>query len=140
MVRMLHAVDGSYALGIICADFPDRLLRARKDAPLLLGFGDGENFIASDVTAIIQPHARHRLPRRWRARRPHAQTASSVYDRQMHPVEKERYHVDWDVDAAEKGGYAHFMLKEIHGAAPGHPRGDPPPASRTAASCCATWT
>ena len=96
MVRMLHAVDGSYALGIICADFPDRLLCARKDAPLLLGFGEGENFIASDVTAII----RH--------------TRDIAYDRQMHPVEKERYHVDWDVDAAEKGGYAHFMLKEIH--------------------------
>ena len=70
MVRMLHAVDGSYALGIICADFPDRLLCARKDAPLLLGFGEGENFIASDVTAIITPHARRRLPRRWRARHP----------------------------------------------------------------------
>ena len=54
MVRMLHAVDGSYALGIICADFPDRLLCARKDAPLLLGFGEGENFIASDVTALIR--------------------------------------------------------------------------------------
>ena len=51
MNRLLHAVDGAYALGIICADYPDRLVAARKDAPLLLGFGDGENFIASDVTA-----------------------------------------------------------------------------------------
>ena len=54
MIRMLHAVDGAYALGIICADYPDRLLCARKDAPLLLGFGEGENMIASDVTAIIR--------------------------------------------------------------------------------------
>ena len=49
MNRLRHAVDGAYALGIICADYPDRLVAARKDAPLLLGFGDGENFIASDV-------------------------------------------------------------------------------------------
>ena len=113
MVRMLHAVDGSYALGIICADFPDRLLCARKDAPLLLGFGEGENFIASDVTAII----RHTRDIAYLDDGELAILSASgirVYDRQMHPVEKERYHVDWDVDAAEKGGYAHFMLKEIH--------------------------
>lgn len=113
MVRMLHAVDGSYALGIICADFPDRLLCARKDAPLLLGFGEGENFIASDVTAIIR-HTRDIAYLDDGELAILSESGIRVYDRQMHPVEKERYHVDWDVDAAEKGGYAHFMLKEIH--------------------------
>ena len=113
MVRMLHAVDGSYALGIICADFPDRLLCARKDAPLLLGFGEGENFIASDVTAIIR-HTRDIAYLDDGELAILSANGIRVYDRQMHPVEKERYHVDWDVDAAEKGGYAHFMLKEIH--------------------------
>ena len=113
MVRMLHAVDGSYALGSICADFPDRLLCARKDAPLLLGFGEGENFIASDVTAIIR-HTRDIAYLDDGELAILSENGIRVYDRQMHPVEKERYHVDWDVDAAEKGGYAHFMLKEIH--------------------------
>ena len=113
MIRMLHAVDGSYALGIICADFPDRLLCARKDTPLLLGFGEGENFIASDVTAIIR-HTRDIAYLDDGELAIVSKDGIRVYDKQMRPVEKEHRHVDWDVNAAEKGGYAHFMLKEIH--------------------------
>ena len=113
MIRMLHAVDGSYALGIICADFPDRLLCARKDTPLLLGFGEGENFIASDVTAIIR-HTRDIAYLDDGELAILSKDGIRVYDKQMRPVEKEHRHVDWDVNAAEKGGYAHFMLKEIH--------------------------
>lgn len=113
MNRLLHAVDGAYALGIICADYPDRLVAARKDAPLLLGFGDGENFIASDVTALIC-HTRDIAYMDDGELAILSRSGIRVYDRQLRPVEKKHHHVDWEVDAAEKGGYAHFMLKEIH--------------------------
>ena len=112
MNRLLHAVDGAYALGIICADYPDRLVAARKDAPLLLGFGDGENFIASDVTALIR-HTRDIAYMDDGELAILSRSGIRVYDRQLRPVEKKHHHVDWEVDAAEKGGYQHFMLKEI---------------------------
>ena len=112
MNRLLHAVDGAYALGIICADYPDRLVAARKYAPLLLGFGDGENFSASDVTALIR-HTRDIAYMDDGELAILSRSGIRVYDRQLRPVEKKHHHVDWEVDAAEKGGYAHFILKEI---------------------------
>ena len=112
MNRLLHAVDGAYALGIICADYPDRLVAARKDAPLLLGFGDGENFIASDVTALLR-HTRNVVYMDDGELAVVTAGSIRIYDERRRPVEKERHYIDWDVDAAEKGGYAHFMLKEI---------------------------
>lgn len=112
MTRMLNAVEGAYALGIVCGDYPDRMIAARKDAPLLLGYSENGNFIASDVTALI----RHTRDIAYMDDGEMAILSASgirVYDRLMRPVEKEHHHIDWDVDAAEKGGYAHFMLKEI---------------------------
>ena len=111
--QVLDRLEGAYALGILCADTPDRIIAARKDAPLLIGYGEGCSFIASDVTAVIA----------------HTRTVSymedgevavltrgrvEVFDEYRRPVEKTSHYVDWDVSAAEKGGYAHFMLKEIH--------------------------
>ena len=93
-------------------NYPDRLVAARKDAPLLLGFGDGENFIASDVTALIR-HTRDIAYMDDGELAILSRSGIRVYDRQLRPVEKKHHHVDWEVDAAEKGGYAHFMLKEI---------------------------
>ena len=110
---MLSAVEGAYALGIVCADAPDRLIAARKDAPLLLGYGDGENFIASDVTALIR-HTRDIAYMDDGELAILSRSGIRVYDRQLRPVEKKHHHVDWEVDAAEKGGYPDFMLKEIH--------------------------
>ena len=112
MVRMLHAVDGSYALGIICADFPDRLLCARKDAPLLLGYGKGCNFLASDVTAIIK-HTRDVAYMEDGEVAVLTREGIEVYDALEQKVEKKHFTIDWEVSAAEKGGYQHFMLKEI---------------------------
>ena len=109
---MLDAVEGAYALGIVCADAPDRLIAARKDAPLLLGFGKGENFIASDVTAIIR-HTRDIAYMEDGEMAILTAEGITVYDRKMEEVKKRHHHVDWEIDAAEKGGYAHFMLKEI---------------------------
>ncbi len=109
---MLNAVDGAYALGIVCADYPDRMYAARKDAPLLLGFGEGENFIASDVTALIR-YTRDIAYMDDGELAILSANGIRIYDRQMRPIEKEHHHIDWEIDAAEKGGYAHFMLKEI---------------------------
>ena len=110
---MLSAVEGAYALGIVCADAPDRLIAARKDAPLLLGCGDGENFLASDVTALLR-HTRDIMYMDDGELAVITAGGIRVYDERRRPVEKEHQHIDWDVDAAEKGGYDHFMLKEIH--------------------------
>ena len=110
---MLSAVEGAYALGIVCADTPDRLIAARKDAPLLLGCGDGENFLASDVTALLR-HTRDIVYMDDGELAVITAGGIRVYDERRRPIEKEHQHIDWDVDAAEKGGYDHFMLKEIH--------------------------
>ena len=110
---MLSAVEGAYALGIVCADAPDRLIAARKDAPLLLGCGDGENFLASDVTALLC-HTRDIVYMDDGELAVITAGGIRVYDERRRPIEKEHQHIDWDVDAAEKGGYDHFMLKEIH--------------------------
>ena len=113
VTSMLSAVEGTYALGILCTDTPDRLIAARKDAPLLLGYGEGENFIASDVTALLR-HTRDVVYMDDGELAVVTAGSIRIYDERRRPVEKERHYIDWDVDAAEKGGYDHFMLKEIN--------------------------
>lgn len=110
---MLSAVEGAYALGILCADAPDRIIAARRDAPLLLGFGQGESFIASDVTALLR-HTRDIVYMDDGELAIVTADGIRLYDERRRPIEKPHHHVDWDVDAAEKGGYDHFMLKEIY--------------------------
>ena len=109
---MLSVVEGAYALGIVCRDAPDRLIAVRKDAPLLLGYGAGENFIASDVTALL-PYTRDVVYMDDGELAVVTAGGIRIYNERRRPVEKEHHHIDWDVDAAEKGGYDHFMLKEI---------------------------
>ena len=110
--QVLEKIEGAYALGILCADAPDRFIAARKDAPLLLGYGDGCSFIASDVTAIIA-HTRDVSYMEDGEVAVLTAEGIQVYNEFREPIEKERHFVDWDVSAAEKGGYAHFMFKEI---------------------------
>ena len=110
--RVLRRIEGAYALGMLCADCPDRIIAARKDAPLLLGYGEGENFIASDVTAIIR-HTRDVAYMEDGEVAVLTRDGIEVFDALQQPVEKEHHHIDWEVSAAEKGGYPHFMLKEI---------------------------
>ena len=110
---MLSRVEGSYALGILCADTPDRIIAARKDAPLLLGCGRGENFLASDVTALLR-HTRDVVYMDDGELAVITAEGIRIYDERRRPIDKEHRHIDWDVDAAEKGGYDHFMLKEIY--------------------------
>ena len=111
--QMLSRVEGSYALGILCADTPDRIIAARKDAPLLLGYGQGENFLASDVTALLR-HTRDVVYMDDGELAVITAEGIRIYDERRRPIDKEHRHIDWDVDAAEKGGYDHFMLKEIY--------------------------
>ena len=110
--KVLDRIEGAYALGILCADTPDSFIAARKDAPLLLGYGDGCSFIASDVTAIIK-HTRDISYMDDGEVAVVSADGIQVFNALGQPIEKEHSHVDWDVSAAEKGGYAHFMFKEI---------------------------
>ena len=110
--RVLRRIEGAYALGILCADAPDQLIAVRKDSPLILGYGDGCNFLASDVTAIIR-HTREVSYMDDGEVAVLTREGIRCYNHLMQPIEKEICHVDWEVDAAEKGGYEHFMFKEI---------------------------
>ena len=110
--RVLRRIEGSYAFGIICSDYPNALIAARKDSPLILGRGENGNFIASDVTAIIK-HTRDVIYMDDGEIAVVTAESVDVFDDELIPVHKKHHKVDWDVSAAEKGGYAHFMFKEI---------------------------
>ncbi len=110
--RVLRRIEGAYALGMLCEDCPGTLIAARKDAPLLLGYGEGESFIASDVTALLR-YTREVSYMEDGEVAVLTEDGVQVFDALQQPVEKERHHIDWEVSAAEKGGYPHFMLKEI---------------------------
>ena len=110
--RCLRRIEGSYALGIICADYPNALIAARKDSPLILGYGKNGNFIASDVTAVIK-YTRDVAYMNDGEIAVITADSIDVFDSELIPVDKDHHQVDWDVSAAEKGGYPHFMFKEI---------------------------
>ncbi len=110
--RCLRRIEGAYALGILCADAPDQLIAVRKDSPLILGYGEGCSFLASDVTAIIR-HTRSVSYMDDGEVAVLTREGIQCYNHLMQPIEKEICHVDWEIDAAEKGGYEHFMFKEI---------------------------
>lgn len=111
--RVLRRIEGAYALGIICADYPNTLIAARKDSPLVLGYSEKGNFIASDVTAIIK-HTRDVVYMDDGEIAILTPDSIDVFDDEMNLQSKEHSVIDWDVSAAEKGGYPHFMLKEIY--------------------------
>ena len=111
--RMLDRVDGAYALEIICADEPDKIICTKKENPLVIGLGKGENFVASDIPAIIN-YTRDTYILNDGELAIVTRDNVSVFDRAGHAIDKEVFHVSWNAEAAEKGGYEHFMLKEIH--------------------------
>lgn len=112
IVKTIQRLEGSYALGILSVDHPGELFAVRKASPLIVGIGDNENFIASDIPAILS-----------RTRDVYfledneivwfKNDKVTVLDIDKNEISKEIFHVDWDVSAAEKGGYEHFMIKEI---------------------------
>lgn len=112
VAQVLQQIEGAYAFGIVCADCPDKLIAARKDSPLIIGFGEGFNFLASDVTAVIK-YTREVGYLDDGDVAVLTTEGITVYNSYLQQVEKEHHHVDWEISAAEKGGYEHFMFKEI---------------------------
>lgn len=111
--RMLADLQGSFALAIVCQDEPDKLVAVKKDSPLIIGLGEGENYVASDIPAILgRTNQVYIMDDNELA----VVTADEVKitDLEGRPINKEVFTVTWDPVAAEKGGYEHFMLKEIH--------------------------
>lgn len=113
LTKVMTRIEGSYAIGIINTDNPDEIVAVKKDSPLIVGLSDEGNFIASDIPAILKYTRRVyiledgdivKLTR----------DGVTIYNEDLDVVEKEITEIKWDVSAAEKGGYRHFMLKEIH--------------------------
>jgi glucosamine--fructose-6-phosphate aminotransferase (isomerizing) len=103
---------GSYALGMLFSDYPDRIYAVRKDSPLIVGLGKGENFIASDIPAILKYTREYYLLEENEIAVITKDTVD-ICDIAGNAIEKEKMIATWDVEAAEKGGFDHFMLKEI---------------------------
>ncbi len=112
LLETLREVEGAYALCVMCVDNPDEFLAARKDSPLVVGLGKGENFIASDIPAILE-HTREVLILEDREVVRVTRDRVEIYNQLGEAVQREVFHVDWDVESAEKGGYTHFMMKEM---------------------------
>lgn len=113
IVNAMHDIRGSFALGIMFRDFPDTVFAVRKESPLIVGIGENESYIASDVTAILNYTRDYYLlePDEIAVLSPYG---TNIYDLHYNKLKKQLMHADWDENAAEKQGYAHFMLKEIH--------------------------
>lgn len=112
VMNTLHDLEGSYALGVICTDSPSEFIAARKDSPLIVGLGENENFIASDIPAILK-HTRDIYLIEDREIVRIKQDDITIYNLLGEEVRRDVFHVDWDVASAEKGGYEHFMMKEM---------------------------
>ena len=106
-------LEGSYALGVICKDNPEELVAVRKSSPLILGLGENEYYIASDIPAILK-YTREVVYLEDHDLVVINRSGVSIYDEQMNKVKREVNHVEWDIQAATKGGYDFFMDKEIH--------------------------
>lgn len=113
LLQAMGMLEGSYALGVICDREPDTLYCARNDSPLVIGMKDGEGFIASDIPALLS-HTRDVIFLEDKEIAVLNRQGLSVYDAYGKSRHHAVFHVDWDLASAEKGGYAHYMLKEIH--------------------------
>ena len=113
IIKALKDIRGAYALGIMFREFPDKIFAVRKDSPLIIGVGEEENFIASDVPAILQYTRNYYLLEENEIATIKADRVEFC-DIHRREIVKEVKVSDLDMDAAEKGGYEHFMLKEIH--------------------------
>ena len=112
VLRTAARLEGSYALGILCADKPETLFAVREHSPLILGVGAGEMFFASDVTALVS-HTKNAVYLDDGEVAELTPDSFRVYDCTGREVHKTVSRITWDIEAAEKGGYEHFMLKEI---------------------------
>lgn len=111
--KVLKTIEGSYSLVFMCAAEPDKLICTKKDNPLIIGLGEGENFIASDIPAIIAKTRRTYIMSDGEIA---TVTKDGVWVQDINgtPITKKVFEVNWNAEAAEKGGFQHFMLKEIY--------------------------
>ncbi len=113
IVRAMLRIRGSYALCVMFKDYPDEIYTARKDSPMIIGIADGETYVASDVPAILKYTrnvyyiGNHEIARLEKGK-------VTFYNIDREEISKPLTEIKWDAEAAEKGGYEHFMLKEIH--------------------------
>jgi len=112
VIESINEIEGSYALGVICSDCPTEFIAARKDSPLIVGLGKGENFIASDIPAILE-YTREIYILEDKEIVHLTKDDVKVYNIHGAEVKKEIFNVTWDVSSAEKSGYEHFMMKEM---------------------------
>ncbi|MGN1317824.1 MAG: glutamine--fructose-6-phosphate transaminase (isomerizing), partial [Lachnospirales bacterium] len=110
--KTLEKIEGSYALGVLCTDYPDQIIAARKESPLIVGIGKGENFIASDIPAILK-YTKDAYILDDKEFALIKADEVKIYDIKGNELNKEVYTYKWDIEAAQKNGYEHFMLKEI---------------------------
>ncbi len=111
--KAIENIRGAYALGVICPDEPDRIIAVRKDSPLVIGLGDGENYIASDIPALLKYTRDVYLIENDEVVEIKKDSVQ-IYDSLKRKIDREVFKVDWDVDVAEKGGFEHFTIKEIY--------------------------
>ncbi|KGO14361.1 glutamine--fructose-6-phosphate transaminase (isomerizing) [Clostridium botulinum] len=111
--KAIKKLRGAYALGVVCKDNPEQLVAVRKDSPLIVGIGENENFIASDVPAILK-YTRDVYFLDNGEVVTLEKDKIKIYNEKEEEITKEPFHVMWDVEAASKGGYDHFMIKEIN--------------------------
>ena len=108
----LGQAHGAYGLAIVCRDVPDRIFVARQFSPLVIGLGDGETFLGSDIPALLD-HTRRMLLLEDGEIAVLSQDGASIYDLEGRPIQRQPIQIDWDAARAEKGGYEHFVRKEI---------------------------
>ena len=113
IVKATNKMEGSYAIGVLCKNEPDKLIAVRKDSPLIVGKGEGESFIASDVTAVLK-YTREVCYIDDNEFAVIDNDGVKILNEDGIEIDKEISHITWDAAAAEKGGYEHFMIKEIH--------------------------
>jgi glucosamine--fructose-6-phosphate aminotransferase (isomerizing) len=112
VINSINEIEGSYALGVLCSDCPDKFVAARKDSPLVVGLGNGENFVASDIPAILE-YTRDVYILEDKEIVLLSGKEVTVFNNHGLVVQKKVFKVNWDVAAAEKAGYEHFMMKEM---------------------------
>ena len=111
--KAVHRMEGAYAIGVICKNEPNKLIAVRKDSPLIIGIGENENFIASDIPAILK-HTKNILLVENNEFVEITKDTIQIYDNLKRTVDRKPFEVTWDIESAEKEGYEHFTLKEIH--------------------------
>ena len=111
--QALAKVRGSYALAVLFRDYPDTIFAVKRESPLIVGWGEGENFVASDIPALLKYTRKYSVLEEGDMA---VCTTEGIrfYNEFGEPVERQQLTADWDMEAAEKGGYPHFMLKEIN--------------------------